>query len=100
MGMEQKMRDMYLKSCLNEETKPIFDIIGEAMLEKVVNECGGKQPYILKKETFRKYCRDLDIYEKFMNGKKVKDLARYYRISESEIRKIIKKVDRVLKGEN
>lgn len=96
--MEQKLRDKYIKSCLGSEMEPLYNMIGELIFKQVIDYYAGKQPYFIKKETYHKIERNLNIYDKFMNGRTVKELAGSYNVSESEVRKIVKKVGKVING--
>lgn len=85
-------RDLYVLSCLNEEMKPMYMILTRPFFEKLLKEYSGRQIYFIKRETYNKIDRDYRIYCEFRNGKSAKQLAGKHGISDSVVRKIVKKV--------
>lgn len=94
--MEKKIRNTYIRSCVNDDLKPLFDLVGQPMFKKVLADCGSGQHHFPDLKSYNRYGRDFDIYDKYMKGASVKRLAADYRLSESEVRKIVKKVGKAL----
>lgn len=95
--MRSKIKDIYIRSCVSDELKPMFDIIGETNFRKVMARCGGSQYHFPSMKTYHKYGRDFEICRKYANGDfTIKELAKNYGISASEVRRIISKVEKTL----
>lgn len=90
--MDLSERDQYVLSCLSEEMRPMYEILTRPFFERVIRVYSGKQPYFINIDTYNKIQRDYSIYCEFKKGKSVRYLASIWSISDSMIRKIVKKV--------
>lgn len=77
-----------LRDDIPEDLLDIVDEIGLPSFLKLVALCGGQDLYIPKRECLERGPRDRDIRQRF-NGGNYKQLARQYRLSVRQIRKII-----------
>lgn len=71
-----------------EEYQDIVETIGIDAFVQLALLCGGQNLYIPKRESLEREGRDRDIRARF-NGGNYRDLARQYRLSERQIRKIV-----------
>jgi len=71
-----------------EEYQDIVETIGMDAFVRLALLCGGQNLYIPKRESLEREGRDRDIRARF-DGGNYRDLARQYRLSERQIRKII-----------
>lgn len=71
-----------------EEYQDIVETIGMDAFVRLALLCGGQNLYIPKRESLEREGRDRDIRARF-DGGNYRDLARQYRLSERQIRKIV-----------
>ena len=71
-----------------EEYQDIVETIGIDAFVQLTLLCGGQNLYIPKRESLEREGRDRDIRSRF-DGGNYRALARQYRLSERQIRKII-----------
>ena len=86
------MNDDYMKKYISSDLYRLFDIVGEVLFEKIVEDYGGGQIYIPGKECYRRANRNMKIYDAFCEGKSAKALAAQWKVSESCVRRIVKRV--------
>jgi len=72
-----------------EEYRDIADTIGMNAFLQLTLLCGGQNLYIPKRESLERGSRDREIRDRF-NGGNHRALAAQYRLSERQIRKILK----------
>ena len=84
--------DDYMKKYIPRDLYRLFDIVGEVLFQKIVEDYNGSQIYIPKKECYRRAKRDMRIYNEFCDGKSAKALAVKWKVSESCVRRIVKRV--------
>jgi len=77
-----------LREDIPEDSLDIVDQIGLDGFLKLVALCGGQDLYIPIRQTLERGPRDRAIRARF-NGGNYKQLAREYRLSERQVRKII-----------
>lgn len=89
--ISQKDFKRYIMNCLpNDELKDLLDIISIEQCDELIERTGGTRIYIIKKDTYTRYKRDLKIYYQYREEHKtVKELARNFRMSETTIRRIL-----------
>lgn len=71
-----------------EEYRDLVDALGLDVFLTLTRLCGGQSLYIPKHETLRRDGRDRAIRARF-TGDNYRALARQYRLSERQVRKII-----------
>ena len=95
--MEVKiMNDDYMKKYISSDLYRLFDIVGEVLFQRIVEDYNGSQIYIPSKECYRRAKRNMRIYDEFCEGRSVKALAAKWNVSESCIRRIVKRVEEEL----
>ena len=78
---------------LDGEQRELAEIIGLEAYRKLADSYAGCTIYVRKPEEITKKLRNAEICEKF-DGKNYRELARDYQLSESSIRKIVRRVGR------
>lgn len=76
-------------SDIPEEYRDLVDTLGLEAFLALVDLCGGQLLYIPKRESLERNARDRDIRARFTGGN-YRALATQFRLSERQIRKIIK----------
>lgn len=92
------MNGDYMKKYIPRDLYRLFDIVGEVLFQRIVEDYNGSQIYIPKNACYKRAKRNIKIYTEFCDGKSVKVLAINWKVSESCIRRIIKRVERELYG--
>lgn len=72
----------------NEDLAWLKEMIGQQLLEKIIDYAGGTQIYIPKRETIERPLRDKAVLQEY-NGYNTKQLARKYGVTERTIRRIV-----------
>lgn len=70
------------------EYQDILDVLGMEHFLRLIRLCGGQSVYLPKLDTLEKDGRDREIRARF-NGGNYRSLARQFRLSERQVRKII-----------
>lgn len=97
--MEVKtVNDDYMKKYIPRDLYRLFDIVGEVLFERILDVYGGSQIYIPRKECYMRAKRNMRIYVEFCEDRSVKWLAVKWKVSESCVRRIVKRVEMELNG--
>lgn len=83
---------------LDEEQRELAEVIGLIPFKELVRNYGGTYLYVQKLETFERAVRNTQIKEEF-NGYNYKKLAHKFKLTEIQIRSIVKDIEQQKKGQ-
>lgn len=91
-GNNEEVDDFDYKKIIPQNLHTLYELVGRSIYEEILNEYGGGQIYIQKKECYNRLIQAKQIYFEYIyEGATYNDLRKKYELCETSIRNIIKK---------
>ena len=91
-GNNEEVDDFDYKKIIPQNLHTLYELVGRSIYEEILNEYGGGQIYIQKKEYYNRLIQAKQIYFEYIyEGATYNDLRKKYELCETSIRNIIKK---------
>ena len=91
-GNNEEVDDFDYKKIIPQNLHTLYELVGRSIYEEILNEYGGGQIYIQKKECYSRLIQAKQIYFEYIyEGATYNDLRKKYELCETSIRNIIKK---------